>query len=346
MTGNAHMKQTFFRRLAVAAALTVIGWSGGCTMKSQDAPPLTGPSEFGTAVTVSVSPDVLTQDGGSQSLVTVSAFDKNGKPLRNLSLRSEIFVGGVVADFGTLSARSIVTGSDGRATLVYTAPAAPGGPSVDRNTTVNIAVTPIGTDYANSATRIATIRLVPSGIVVPPDGLQPYFTVTPSALLDHQTALFDACGDTTRSCAPANNPIASYAWDFGDGRTGSGRTATHAYDEAGTYVATLRVTDQLGRSASTTQSLLVSAAGGPTANFDFSPNDPAVNQPVNFNAAASVAQPGRRIASYAWDFGDGTFGSGQIVSHSYSLPRSYQVVLTVTDDTGKKATTSRAVAPK
>ena len=119
-------------------------------MKKQETPSLTGPSELGTSCPSASSPDILTQDGGSQSLVTVSAFDSNGKPLRNLSLRSQIFVGGTAADFGTLSARSIVTGTDGQATLVYTAPAAPGGPAVDSGTTVNIAVTPIGTDFANS----------------------------------------------------------------------------------------------------------------------------------------------------------------------------------------------------
>ncbi len=340
------MNQTFSRQWAAAVALTIAALANGCTMKSQEAPKLTGPSELGTSVSVSVSPDVLTQDGGSQSLVTVTAYDQNGKPLRNLSLRSEIYVGGVIADFGTLSARSVVTGSDGRATFVYTAPAAPAGPAVDLNTTVNIAVTPIGTDYANSLPRVATIRLVPAGIVVPPDGLQPYFTVTPNTVADHQTALFDACGDPTRTCAPGNNPIVSYTWDFGDGKTASGRTVSHAYSVAGTYVATLRVTDGIGRSASTTQSITVGAASGPTAAFDVSPTDPLVSQPVNFNAAASTAPAGRRIDSYTWDFGDGTFGSGQIVSHSYGLPRSYTVVLTVNDDTGKKATTSKAVSVK
>ena len=328
------------------AAVALAAVASSCTMKSQAAHKLTGPSELGTSVSVTVSPDVLTQDGGSQSLVTVTAYDQNGKPLRNLSLRSEIMVGGVIADFGTLSARSIVTGSDGRATFVYTAPAAPAGPAVDNHTTVNIAVTPIGSDYANSLPRIATIRLVPSGIVVPPDGLQPYFTISPATVADHQTALFDACGDPTRACAPANNPVASYNWDFGDGRTAAGKTVSHAYNEAGTDVVTLRLTAGLGRTASTTQSINVGAASGPTAAFDFSPTDPLINQPVNFNAAAATAPPGRRIASYSWDFGDGTFGSGQIVSHSYSLPRTYQVVLTVVDDTGKKSTTSKAVAPK
>ena len=91
-------------------------------MKDQDAPPLTGPSEFSQSITLTVSPDVLPQDGASQSLVTVTARDSSSQPIRNLALRAETRVGGVPVEFGSLSARSIATGSDGKATLVYTAP--------------------------------------------------------------------------------------------------------------------------------------------------------------------------------------------------------------------------------
>ena len=39
---------------------------------------------------VSVSPDVLPQDGASQSLITVDGQGINGEPLRNVTLRDEI----------------------------------------------------------------------------------------------------------------------------------------------------------------------------------------------------------------------------------------------------------------
>jgi len=58
-------------RAGVAALIALV--AGGCTMKNQAAPPLAGPSTFGTAITVSVTPDVLTQDGASQALVTITA---------------------------------------------------------------------------------------------------------------------------------------------------------------------------------------------------------------------------------------------------------------------------------
>ncbi len=55
-------------------------------------------------------------------------------------------------------------------------------------------------------------------------------------------------------------PVASYAWDFGDGRTGSGATPTHAYDEPGDYEVTLTVTDDDGDTDDHTAIVTVEAA--------------------------------------------------------------------------------------
>jgi hypothetical protein len=52
-----------------------------------------------------------------------------------------------------------------------------------------------------------------------------------------------------------------------------------------------------------------------------------------FNGSASTDSDGS-IASYAWNFGDGTSGTGQSVSHVYSAGGRYTVTLTVTDDDG------------
>ena len=323
---------------AVAAALTL---GSACTMKNQEAPPLSGPSEYATSIAISTAPDVLTQDGASQSHITITARDTNSAPIRNLSMRADITVGGVHADFGSLSARNLVTGSDGRASLVYTAPAAP-SVSVDNGTIVDIVITPVGTDYGNTTSRTASIRLVPPGSVAPPDGLKPNFTFTPSAPVDSQTVLFDASGSTSA----AGNPIVSYSWNFGDGGRGSGVTAGHSYTTAGSYVATLTISDAFGRSAQKSANVVVVAGVNPTAAFTSSPNDPVVNQAVNFNASGTRAAPGHTIKSYEWDFGDGVFGSGITTTHTYGLARSYVVVLTVTDESGKKGTATGTVAVK
>ena len=323
--------------MVAAAALLV----SSCTMKKQETPDLSGPSEFGTAIVLTASPDVLTQDGASQSMVTVVTRDSNGSPKRNVSMRVSIAVDGLAADFGTLSARNIVTDNNGVATFVYTAPQGP-AVAVDNGTVVTLVVTPTSDgNFNNAASRTVAIRLVPQGAVVPPDGLQAAFTFSPAAPNDSQDVLFDA----STSKAGAGQSITSYSWNFGDGRTGSGKLTSHAFGKAGVFVVTLTISDAVGRTAQVAQTIAVAGGVNPTAVFTFSPQNPLINERVNFNAAASTAAPGRTIVSYDWDFGDGSFGTGQTVFHSFALARSYVVVLTVTDDSGKKGTTTTTVSP-
>ncbi len=104
----------------------------------------------------------------------------------------------------------------------------------------------IQTYLSGSATAPVTTRI--DDLVVARDGQAPApvpanqaptaaFTSTANGL----TASFD--GSTS---ADADGTVASYAWAFGDGTTGTGKTATHAYAAAGTYAVSLTVTDDKG----------------------------------------------------------------------------------------------------
>ncbi|HEV2826383.1 MAG TPA: PKD domain-containing protein, partial [Pyrinomonadaceae bacterium] len=64
--------------------------------------------------------------------------------------------------------------------------------------------------------------------------------------------------------------ITSYAWNFGDGGTGSGVTPTHAYAAAGTYNISLTVTDNLGAQATANTTATITTAGSDQylANFN------------------------------------------------------------------------------
>jgi len=337
-----HASLTPAKRQAVIGVLALT--LAACTMNSQEAPDLTGPSEFSQSIVVTASPDVLSQDGASQSVVTVTARGPNAEPLPNLSMNVEIRVNGVRADFGSLSARNIVTGSDGRATFVYTAPTSP-ALSLTEGTTVTIAVTPVGTDFGNSVARNTSIRVVPVGPVVPPDGLAPYFTMTPTQPLESQQVLFQACGDPARACAPEDNPIVDYDWDFGDGSGGNGQFETHVYTLAGSYTVVLAVSDQFGRSALAVQQITVGAGVNPTAAFVFSPASPQINKPIAFNASGSTAAAGRTIVSYTWDFGAGAGPQpgNATINHTYGAVGTYNVTLVVTDDAGKTGTVTISV---
>jgi chitodextrinase len=61
----------------------------------------------------------------------------------------------------------------------------------------------------------------------------------------------------------------------------------------------------------------------------------SVGTAVTFNGSGS-SDPDGTITSYAWDFGDGTSGTGSIVTHAYSASGSKTVTLTVTDNSGAR----------
>ncbi|WP_116449772.1 PKD domain-containing protein [Blastococcus litoris] len=76
----------------------------------------------------------------------------------------------------------------------------------------------------------------------------------------------------------------------------------------------------------------------PTATFTSTVTDLA----ASFDAASSLDTDGT-IASYAWDFGDQTSGTGATAQHTYAQAGTYTVRLTVTDDKGATGTTTRQV---
>ncbi len=63
-----------------------------------------------------------------------------------------------------------------------------------------------------------------------------------------------------------------------------------------------------------------------------------------FDASASTA-PGSQIASYSWNFGDGTTGTGVNPSHTYAAGQPYTVTLTVTDVSTQSGTSTQTVSP-
>jgi PKD repeat protein len=321
-----------FSALVAAAALI-----GGCTTKKVEPPAPSGPSEFATSLSLSASPDVLTQDGRSTSEIMVFARDANGQPLRNLSLRADIMVNGTITDFGRLSMKNFATGSDGRGVTVYTAPQ--NVDSVDRGTKVTIAVTPVGSDARGDFARQVDIRLVPPGTVGGGLAAVPDFSISPEAPKQLETVTFNA------SDPALDAKLTSYVWDFGDGDTGSGRFTSHQYRDAGVYSVTLTVTDSTGQTGSLSKSVPVGVTDLPAADFVFSPAEPHAGDEVVFNGSASSATAPRFIAQYKWQFGTVTGGSatGMIAKKKFTAVGTYNVTLTVTDDAGNMNTVSKAV---
>src|SRR3989344_5427306 len=122
----------------------------------------------------------------------------------------------------------------------------------------------------------------------------------------------------------------SYLWDT-------------ALEIDGTYEINARVTDTTGRISETAPiSVIVENTNtSPVANAGNDKlTEPGVS--VNFDASGSY-DPDGTIVSYAWDFGDGNFGNGVTVSHSYTTDGAYTVTLTVTDNGGAVAQDTSSV---
>ena len=69
----------------------------------------------------------------------------------------------------------------------------------------------------------------------------------------------------------------------------------------------------------------------PKALFTPSTTSARISETITFDASESN-DPDGTIDSYAWDFGDDTSDSGEVVTHAYSAEGNYTVTLTVTDN--------------
>jgi PKD repeat protein len=145
--------------------------------------------------------------------------------------------------------------------------------------------------------------------------------------------------NASASSDPQNEAL-TYAWEFGDGATGTGVSPTHIYTSVGTYNVSLSVTDtsNLSSTANTTATIAlqppIANAGGPYTGLP--------GNPVAFNGTGS-SDPQNEALTYSWTFGDGSSGTGVKPSHSYAAAGNYVVSLTVTDTsnlTGSATTTA------
>jgi len=261
-------------------------------------------------------------------------------------------VNNAIRDFGTLSVRTLVTGADGTARSVYTAPAGPNNGGI--GTSVSLIATPIASDAAatgvlNSVGGVsqAIIRLTP-GDVVPPVTEQPTanFTVTPAAPTAGVVAVLNgtgSCGGTTSgnqgACAATQRTITSYAWDFGDGTTGTGSIVTHTWTSARVYSVKLTVTNDTNSTNFAIGTVTVGAGVGPSAQFLMLPNPASVNTTVSLDGSPSTGA----IANYLWAI---TSPSAVVTRSGSSSPTTtftpnaigaWTVQLTVTDTTGREA---------
>ena len=103
---------------------------------------------------------------------------------------------------------------------------------------------------------------------------------------------------------------------------------------------TYRANDGTADSGTATVTLTVNPVNDAPVADPGGPYSGSVGTAVSVDGSGSSDVDGVTIASYAWDFGDSTTGTGATPSHTYTAPGQYSVTLTVTDDGGLSDTAS------
>ena len=182
---------------------------------------------------------------------------------------------------------------------------------------------------------------------------------TPTNGLAPLTVAFTGNGSTD----PDGDAL-SYAWNFGDGTTATGKDVSKTYAVNGTYFATLTVSDGRG-GTNTSQSIRVDVGNRAPTGVIQTPAPTltyTAGQTINFSGSASDPEDGTLAASkFSWrvylvhnthehEFA-GPFNG--VTSGSFIVPTNghveddhhYRIQLTVTDAGGLTHTSSREVHP-
>jgi PKD repeat protein len=168
------------------------------------------------------------------------------------------------------------------------------------------------------------------------------FTYSPYYPTVGQTITFNA----SASYDP-DGTISKYEWDFNnDGVTDkTGVIVQWSYSNYGSYTVKLTVTDNDGLSSSITRTIKVNS--NPIAKITVDKTSGLTPLTVRFDGSGSYDPDdgSDHITAYSWDFGDGSTGTGSVVSHTYSLAsgvnsQTFTATLTVTDDEGVNGSTS------
>ncbi len=192
------------------------------------------------------------------------------------------------------------------------------------------------------ATDQETVQIVvssPSPINNPPTAIISSSTSVGDAPLEVQ---FDGSGSSD-----SDGAIILYEWDMGDGGTSTGPQVAYTYTSAGTFNATLSVTDDGGLIDSSSTPVIITQPPEennlpPVAVISASIDQGFAPLAVTFDAGESN-DPDGTINSYKWNFGDGSTSFNMTANYIYTQPASYEVTLEVTDNVGASTMTSYVV---
>jgi adhesin/invasin len=268
-------------------------------------------------ISVTASPATVAATGGN-STISATVSDTAGNALRDVPVTFSTTA-------GTLSTAVASTDASGNATTTLT---------TSRDATVTASAGAGATSGTNTGT--VTVKVNVAGTVA--------VVVAPSPAAVGQPV----SANVTLTANANGTPFQRGTVEWGDGASspipGSSSTVQHTYTRAGTYVVRATAFDQLGDSASSTATLVVSAALKPTVSI-VPVGNPAIGGVTNFTLTVNPApNSGATIDDVQVDFGDGEVRdlgaiTGTVpIQHVYSTGGTFVVSATARDTLGGTGT--------
>ncbi len=167
-----------------------------------------------------------------------------------------------------------------------------------------------------------------SEAVTPPMNLM--FECPTESVIAGQAATF------TAMLNPGISEPVETQWEFGDGASATGTTATHTYGAGGVFTATFTATNAAGTASVDCVVTVLSPAELVTVTADkLTVSICDADQAIAFSGNARGDMP----ISYSWDFGDGTTSDAESPSHTFGETGTYEVTLTVRNAGGEDSRT-------
>ncbi|TAE68668.1 MAG: PKD domain-containing protein, partial [Bacteroidetes bacterium] len=129
--------------------------------------------------------------------------------------------------------------------------------------------------------------------------------------------------------------VVQWRWNLGDGNTSLQQNPVYVYTTPGVFTVTLTITRSNGIVDSFTQNQMITVGAKPTV--EFSTTQTVVCNPDTVFFTNTSSSNGTPIASYNWNFGDGSTSAAAQPIKQYNFADTFSVFLKVTNILGCEA---------